>query len=559
MDGLCACHSCVFCVCLCLCWCPRLGGADGVLRWPLCSLVCAGGGALVLWLLADGSVGCKLHTRATGRDIYIANKQEEKPIMFAKTQKPGGAVSCMEKWGRTLTVWTDATEQKLYYSKTKQTTGPGVMERYLYYYSYTDVEYLLTHVFLPRPTVQLTTLGTIVRFNKTYLMRAVHVTSTVPTTIAKTHLLFMGVIHAREPASLNVNLAYLDQLSLNLDDAFRDVLDQSITHFILLANPCGYELDQSQTLRQTNTRELYNHPGRMYRKNGYHEPPFNTPEIVLKYNLGVDLNRNFGAIPDYVPAIYRMDLTLPATTLAETYDIDLETVRALQSLPDSAAQLRSLRKQAMWGVDDVGSSPSPVAETYRGPRQNSEDETQLIAKFMLEHPLAAQVMHHTYGNKILHANRPRVVKGRAYISTFTHRHAAECERMATQAAVVGDFPDELQTCLRSDRLTYSLGDDSIGYPVNGDMNDFGYLAHSFRGLSDVPFISVTAESGNVKADQFYPSVTEMIDIVANGVAYNSRLHQYLCRQHTTKAHLRQTISRILEAVLRTSETRHGAR
>jgi hypothetical protein len=445
-----------------------------------------------------------------------------------------------DKWSRTRLVWTDKQEKTL--SSTTPAHGKSVLERYVYYYSYDDVEQLLHTVFARRPTVTITSLGSVTRFNKTYQINAVHVTSPLISTTEKKHILFMGVIHAREPASLNVNLAYLDQLSANINQAFTDVLTHSVAHFILLVNPCGYTLDRALCFADTGAKYFRNQPGRMYRKNGHggtnrerqiltrFAKTRTTADVTAKQNFGVDLNRNFGAIPDNVPDLYRMDLTQNAETLSTRYDLELVTIQALQALPDKEAQLARLQTHGLWGLDDLGSSPDPREDTYRGPSPNSELETQCVEKVMLDYPLCAHVMHHAYGNQILHANRPRVVHGRAYLTAFTRACTAECTKMARHLAVIGDANDGLRTNrdLRSDILTYSVIDDSIGYPVNGDTDDFGYLVHASR-RSRVPYIGVTVETGNGVTDLFYPSECEMIDLVANGLTFNQRVHAYICK------------------------------
>ena len=441
-----------------------------------------------------------------------------------------------DKWNRTRLVWTDKKEQKLSYKT--PASGKNVLERYVYYYSYDNVEKLLHTVFAQRPTVTIEPLGSITRFDKTYQMSVVHVTNPSVSTTEKKHILFMGVIHAREPVSLNVNLAYLDQLSANTNNAFTDVLTNSVAHFILLVNPCGYELDRARCVADKGAKYFRNQPGRMYRKNGHcvtkkeHQilAAYTTGDVPATENFGVDLNRNFGAVPGYVPDLYKMDLTQDAQTLSARYDLELATVQAIQALSDRKAQFARLQTHGLWGLDDLGSSPNPLDDTYRGTSPNSEIETQYVEKVMMDYPLCAHVMHHAYGNLILQANRPRVVHGRAYLTAFTRACTAECKTMAEHLVVIGDSNDGLRTSrdLRSDRLTYSLADDSIGYPTNGNTDDFGYLVHAARH-SKVPYIGVTVETGNGVTDLFYPSVCEMIDLVANGLDYNQRLHAYICK------------------------------
>lgn len=51
---------------------------------------------------------------------------------------------------------------------------------------------------------------------------------------------------------------------------------------------------------------------------------------------------------------------------------------------------------AFWGIDDVGSSPEPSAEIYRGPGPASEPETRAIIGFHTAHPPVAAVSYHSF-------------------------------------------------------------------------------------------------------------------------------------------------------------------
>lgn len=50
-----------------------------------------------------------------------------------------------------------------------------------------------------------------------------------------------------------------------------------------------------------------------------------------------------------------------------------------------------------WGVDNLGSSPNPWAETYRGPSPFSEPETQVARDLMINQKIRTQMDYHTYG------------------------------------------------------------------------------------------------------------------------------------------------------------------
>jgi hypothetical protein len=55
-----------------------------------------------------------------------------------------------------------------------------------------------------------------------------------------------------------------------------------------------------------------------------------------------------------------------------------------------------------WGFDDIGSSPRPGSEVYRGPAPQSEPETQAIAALHDAHPPVLGVSYHTFTGQILY-------------------------------------------------------------------------------------------------------------------------------------------------------------
>lgn len=56
----------------------------------------------------------------------------------------------------------------------------------------------------------------------------------------------------------------------------------------------------------------------------------------------------------------------------------------------------------MWGYDDVGSSPNPYDETYRGTAPFSEPETSVQSDFVIEKEPIAAMSYHTYGGDLLY-------------------------------------------------------------------------------------------------------------------------------------------------------------
>ncbi|MBC8234304.1 T9SS type A sorting domain-containing protein [bacterium] len=56
----------------------------------------------------------------------------------------------------------------------------------------------------------------------------------------------------------------------------------------------------------------------------------------------------------------------------------------------------------MWGYDDIGSSPIPRSDTYRGTGPFSEPETQAIRDLVEEHNFVLSLSYHSYGNLFLY-------------------------------------------------------------------------------------------------------------------------------------------------------------
>ena len=55
-----------------------------------------------------------------------------------------------------------------------------------------------------------------------------------------------------------------------------------------------------------------------------------------------------------------------------------------------------------WGIDDIGSSPFPDSEVYRGPHAFSEPETRAVRDFLLGHPPSGTLNFHNYSQLILY-------------------------------------------------------------------------------------------------------------------------------------------------------------
>jgi hypothetical protein len=120
---------------------------------------------------------------------------------------------------------------------------------------------------------------------------------------------------------------------------------------------------------------------------------------------------------------------------------------------------------AFWGFDDVGSSASPQAETFRGPAPGSEPETQAVMDFHVSHPPAVAVSYHSYSDLILFP--------------YAHRPGALAPDVAPFEAWGGTplapaIRDQLQGSARPE---YHPGPAWLLYATNGDYTEWAYRAH----------------------------------------------------------------------------------
>jgi murein tripeptide amidase MpaA len=126
-----------------------------------------------------------------------------------------------------------------------------------------------------------------------------------------------------------------------------------------------------------------------------------------------------------------------------------------------------------WGFDNLGSSPSPADETYRGPGPFSERETQAVRDFVTAHPnIRIAFNYHSYSNLLLWAP--------GYQQFYAPDH--------TLMAAIADSA----TSWNHYTATPGWG----LYVTNGDSDDWMYFQ---RGI-----LSYTPEVGT-PADYFWPN------------------------------------------------------
>ncbi|MDF1503866.1 M14 family metallopeptidase, partial [Roseisolibacter sp. H3M3-2] len=141
-----------------------------------------------------------------------------------------------------------------------------------------------------------------------------------------------------------------------------------------------------------------------------------------------------------------------------------------------------------WGVDDVGSSPDPRTEVYRGPSAASEPEVQAIERFHARHPPVVAVSYHTYAGLLLYPEGWRYGLLPGDLSVY-RALAGTDERPAVRDRLPG-APFGYQRPEPSWQL----------YPTNGEYTDFASVAHGT--LAFTPEISSGMEGATFYGFEF---------------------------------------------------------
>jgi hypothetical protein len=120
---------------------------------------------------------------------------------------------------------------------------------------------------------------------------------------------------------------------------------------------------------------------------------------------------------------------------------------------------------AFWGRDDVGSSPLPGTEIYRGTAAASELETQALVGFHAAHPPVLAVSYHTYSALLLYP--------------YGHRSGATAPDALVLRALAGTdlAPAVVDSVPQSMVAYYHPGPGWNLYPTNGEYTDWAYREH----------------------------------------------------------------------------------
>jgi hypothetical protein len=234
--------------------------------------------------------------------------------------------------------------------------------------------------------------------------------------------LFTSLTHAREPESMQSALHFLLALldGYGTDPVLTYLVDEREIWFIPVVNPDGYAINEATWLSGGGFG--------FWRKNARD----NDGDGIVEGREGVDLNRNFGY---------------------------------------------------QWGYDNVGSSPNPSSDVYRGPAAFSEPETQTVRDFCAVHAFRTADNLHTYYEASLYPW--------GYIAADTPDSAAFVR--------LGDAKTEV------DRYGYGRSGQLL-YPVNGDANDWMY-----GDVSKPKALAYTTEIGD-QNDGFWPVPSRILPL-----------------------------------------------
>lgn len=153
----------------------------------------------------------------------------------------------------------------------------------------------------------------------------------------------------------------------------------------------------------------------------------------------------------------------------------------------------------MWGYDNIGSSPDPSTETYRGPSAFSEPESQAV-KWLCE-TLNPKLMldYHTYSDVLL------------YPWGYVNQKCPD--------SVLYDAYSEYLTS--ENRFAYGTAFQTIGYNANGGAFDWYYGEQTTKDK----IIGWGPEAGNA-SDGFWPQQSRIEEIAMNYMAMNLYLTRF---------------------------------
>ncbi len=139
----------------------------------------------------------------------------------------------------------------------------------------------------------------------------------------------------------------------------------------------------------------------------------------------------------------------------------------------------------MWGYDNIGSSPDPTNETYRGPFAFSEPEAQAVRDFAIQNNYKTHFNMHSYQNAFLYPW--------GYINSFTPDNNIYTEYSADMCTFNG--------------FTHGNSYQILGYNSNGSVRDWMYGEQTAKQKA----FGYTVEIGSSN-DGFWPPTNRIFPL-----------------------------------------------
>ncbi|MCO6461324.1 MAG: T9SS type A sorting domain-containing protein [Saprospiraceae bacterium] len=155
-----------------------------------------------------------------------------------------------------------------------------------------------------------------------------------------------------------------------------------------------------------------------------------------------------------------------------------------------------------WGIDNVGSSPEPLSQVYRGPAPFSEPETRAVAALVEKYKFNLVLNNHTFGNYVI------------YPWNYTEEPCLDDAAFKGIASVYAG------------QNNFAIGNtiQTVGYLSNGGSDDWIY-GHDLQNIT----YSLTPEIG-LSTDGFWPDASKIKYLckttLRGNIVFAEMAHQY---------------------------------
>jgi murein tripeptide amidase MpaA len=141
----------------------------------------------------------------------------------------------------------------------------------------------------------------------------------------------------------------------------------------------------------------------------------------------------------------------------------------------------------MWGTDNVGSSPVPSSDVYRGTAAFSEPETNAVRRLVDGLDVRAVVSFHSYSQVIL----------------YPWAYTTQPSPMVAELSDLARTMSGLMAAVRGTVYSYGQSASGIGYTSNGDTTDWTF------GIAGIPSFTIELPPADVDEGGFFNDEAEI--------------------------------------------------